>query len=399
MDPSAAADGADFRATLRSAYFFHELSDHDLTRLEAACHAQRWAEGDVIFEEGDAADRFYIVTGGSVEVWKDHGSPDRDLLAVHGEGNLFGEMALVDDLPRSATVVAREPTDALYIGRDDFHAILSENSSIALSIMANISSMVRSSNETFTDSLRERNRELERANEELRAAQEELLRAERLSTLGKFASLVLHDIRNPLSILRGYAEMIVHHNDAAADPQVDRNAQRIIHEADRLNDLASELLDFSRGEVRLNVSPVNLGTLVARVAEAIADRFRARKIDVVQDVEFAGPVLADEARLYRVYLNLADNARKAMTRGGTFTMRVSLVDEALQLGFADTGVGMSEEALRRVFEPFVSFSEEGGSGLGMAIVKNIVDAHRGAMTLTSSEAAGTSITITIPSLI
>ena len=397
MTDASSASSAHSNA-LRSIYFFNELSAKDLTRLEAVCHAERWTAGDVVFEEGDVADRFYIVTAGSVEVWKDYGRPDRHLLAVHGQGHLFGEMALVDHLPRSATVVAREPTDVLYIARGDFHAIISENSSIALSIIANISSMVRSSNESFTDSLRERNRELERANQELREAQDELLRAERLSTLGKFASLVLHDIRNPLSILRGYAEMIVHHNDAVEDPQVDRNAQRIIHEADRLNELASELLDFSRGEVRLNVSAVNVEALLERVADALGDRLRARKIEMVREVSVKDPVLADEGRLYRVCLNLADNARKAMSRGGTLTVSARREERGLVIEFIDTGVGMSEEVQERIFEPFASFSEEGGSGLGMAIVKSVVDAHHGSLTVTSSTAGGTTVAITLPAL-
>ena len=391
-------DPNDHSATLRSIYFFNELSEKDLTRLEAVCHAQHWDAGAVVFEEGDIADRFYIVIAGSVEVWKDYGRPDRDLLAVHGHGHLFGEMALVDHLPRSATVVARKPTEVLYIGRGDFHDIISENSSIALSIMANISSMVRSSNESFTDSLRQRNRELERANRELREAQEGLVKAERLSTLGKFASLVLHDIRNPLSILRGYAEMIVHHNDAAADPQIDRNAHRIIQEADRLNALASELLDFSRGEVRLNVSPVDIGVLLERITDAIADRFSARKIEILRDVDVGGPVLADEGRLYRVFLNLADNARKAMSRGGTLTLRARREQRGLVVEFDDTGVGMSEEVQARIFEPFASFSEEGGSGLGMAIVKSIIDAHHGSLAITSSTDGGTTVSITLPLL-
>ena len=158
--------------------------------------------------------------------------------------------------------------------------------------------------------------------------------------------------RNPLSILRGYAEMIVYQNDAAADPQIDRNAHRIIQEADRLNALASELLDFSRGEVRLNVSPVDIGVLLERINDAIADRFSARKIEIVSDVDVGGPVLADEGRLYRVFLNLADNARKAMSRGGTLTLRARCEQRGLVVEFDDTGVGMSEEVQARIFEPF-----------------------------------------------
>ena len=305
---------------------------------------------------------------------------------MHREGHLFGEMALIDELPRSATVVAAEPSELLYIDREDFHAIISEHSSIALSIMVSISAMVRASNDSFIHGLRARNVELERANAELKDTQDELLRAERLSTLGKFASLVLHDIRNPLSVMRGYAELITHHAEDSV--QVQENARRIVREADRLNQLSSELLDFSRGEVRLNVSPVDMGALVARVVDAVADRFAARHIELATDVQFRGPVLIDEARIYRVFLNLADNARKAMGRGGRFEITVGRDGGSLVLRFRDDGVGMSSDVQKRIFEPFFSSSKEGGSGLGMAIVKSVVDAHEGAMMVDSSEKPG-----------
>ena len=169
---------------------------------------------------------------------------------------MFGEMALADDLPRSATVRARGRARLLCVERGDFHRIIHDNSSIALSVLKSLSLMVRRSNNSFVENLRMRNEQLEKAYKELQEAQHELLAAERLSTLGKFSSLILHDIRNPISIMRGYAEMIIHRHDDH-DHMV-RNAKRIISEADRLNRLAGELLDYSRGEIRLNMQIVDL---------------------------------------------------------------------------------------------------------------------------------------------
>jgi signal-transduction protein with cAMP-binding, CBS, and nucleotidyltransferase domain len=141
-------------------------------------------------------------SGFCVEVWKDWGDSEADLLAVHGPGHLFGEMALIDELPRSATVIARNPVRVLSIGRQDFHRIITENASVALSVMRSVSSMVRVSNDNFVESLRKRNRELVKTNRQLKNTQSRLLRAERLSVLGRFSTLILHDIRNPISILR-----------------------------------------------------------------------------------------------------------------------------------------------------------------------------------------------------
>jgi signal transduction histidine kinase len=379
---------------LRDLYFFRSLTEEDLAKVASACREERFAPGEMICREGSPADRFFIILEGTVEVWKDWGTSEPDLLAVHGAGHLFGEMALIDELPRSATVVAHAPARLFSIGRQDFHRIITENASVALSVMRSVSSMVRTSNEKFVDSLRKRNRELLKANRELKSAQSQLLRAERLSVLGRFSSLILHDIRNPISTLRGLAELTLLHTEDAQ--LVQRNGERIISEADRLNRITGELLDFTRGEISLTMSIVDLRELVARVVEIIAERFAARRIEIVTDVAFAGPVIMDFDRMLRVLLNLADNSRKAMPRGGTFSLRVHDEGNRVVIEVADSGEGMNKAVQAKLFEPFFSSSKEGGTGLGMSIVKGIVDAHEGSLTFTTAEGAGTTFRIVLP---
>jgi signal transduction histidine kinase len=374
---------------LKKIYFFRGLSAEELESIRQVCHESCFQPGEVIFREGSEADRFYIVLSGAVEVWK-----QKDLLAVHTAGHLFGEMALIDELPRSATVLAREATRLAYIGRADFQQIIRENSRVAISIIRSVSDMVRSSNEHFLESLRARNLELEQANRALREAQEELLRKERLSTLGKFSSLILHDIRNPISVLRSLAEMILLRLED--HERVERNARKIIVESERLNQLASELVDYSRGDIRLNPTIVRLEEFFARLRETIEERFQARGIAIRMEIEFRGPAILDENRLFRVFLNLADNAWKAMPRGGEFRVRVWKTDGTLRAEVSDTGVGMSEEVQARIFEPFFSSSEMGGTGLGMAIVKSIIEAHRGTVSFTSEPKKGTTFRVCLP---
>lgn len=374
--------------------FFAGLGPADIALIAAAAREESFASGATIFREGEPADRFYIILEGTVEVWKDYGEEQRDLIAVHGTGHLFGEMAVVDDLPRSATVVARDGVRLLSVRREDFRSIVASNGAIALSITRSVSAMVRASNESFLENLHRRNRELLRANRELRSAQARLIQAERLSVLGKFASLILHDIRNPIAILRGYAEMV---QLAPADTAlVERNIGRIIAEADRLNRLASEMLDFSRGDIALNVSIVDLRELVAKVTGTLAEAFAARKIEVVSRVDFAGPVVLDSDRMLRALLNLADNARKAMPKGGTFTIGVRKQGRSVVFEIADTGVGMDKDVQRRLFEPFFTHSEEAGTGLGLCVVKNVVEAHGGKLAFTSEKGKGTTFRVTVP---
>lgn len=378
----------------KKVYFFQNLSDPTIKKILSVCHKKLVEDGHVIFLEGDKADRFYIVIGGAVEVWKDYHKPNAEMLAVHGPGHLFGEMALVDDKPRSATIVAGTDTKLLYINRKDFYKIIRENVNIAFSIMKSVSSMVRKSNESYVENLREQNIELQKAYKELKEAQEELLRAERLSALGKFSSLILHDIKNPLSILRGYAEML---QISPVDvKKAKKYSGKIIAEADRINTLATELLDFSRGDIRLNIGVVDIEEFINLVLENISARFQALKIKVTTILDYKGTILMDRERMLRVFINLANNSAKAMPESGEFTIQVSRKESYLYFEVTDTGEGMSQEVLKKIFEPFFSFSKSGGTGLGMSIVKSIIDAHEGVLSVQSKEFEGTTFIIALP---
>ena len=384
----------DLFPVLKNVYFFRGLSDEEVRKIQRVCHRTSFPAGKVIFKEGSEADKFYILLegrGGGVEELRPSGAGSAG--PPHG-GHLFGEMALIDELPRSATVISRDPSRLLYINRADFHRTILEDSHIAVSLLRAVSDMVRQSNEYFVENLRERNLELEATNKALREAQEELLLKDRLSTLGKFSSLILHDIRNPLSVLRSLAEMILMH--AGERTKVERNARKIIVESDRVNQIASELLDYSRGEIRLNMGVVDIGELIARLEETIEDRFGARGITIRSEVQASEPVIMDEQRMFRVLLNLADNARKAMPEGGTFTVRAAKADQTLKIEVSDTGVGMSPEIQKRIFEPFFSYSDQGGTGLGMSIVKSVVEAHHGTLSVTSKPKGGTTFRVTLP---
>lgn len=385
-----------YRKFLRNVYFFQSLTDEQINKIADVCGQEKFAAGDIVFLEGSRAEKFYIVSGGAVELWKGYGEPHRDLLATHRKGGIFGEMALVDDLPRSATVVASRQTTLLYVKREDFQRIIQEDSFIALSIMKGLSSIVRKSNEAFMGSLRERNRRLELANSELKRTQEELLRAERLSTLGKFSSLILHDIRNPLTILRIHAELIVA-NRRDSD-RVAKRARKIIVEVDRLNGLANDLLDYSRGEIRLNMSTVVLDDFFSKFRQHIADRFAVQGIEIQTEITAREPVVMDEERMFRVFSNLAANARKAMPDGGIFAIKARESDRSLVFEVSDTGIGMSKEVQAKIFEPFFSSSESGGTGLGMSIVKSIIDAHEGSVSVKSKERVGTKFTLKLPKI-
>ncbi len=379
---------------LREVYFFKDVSDDDLSLLVERCHVEQYPAGAVVFTEHARAERFFIVKSGSVEVWKDYYTDHPDRLGSHGVGHLFGEMGLIDDVPRSATVIVVEDTRLLYVSREDFMYLVSKSPGIAMSIIRSLSGIVRRSNISYVTNLRKRNRELIQANGELQIAQQQLLRKERLSTLGKLSSLILHDIRNPLSIIKGYTELI--HMHAGDSEKVRAHCGVLLQEIQRMHSIANELLDYSRGEIRLELSVVEMDELFARLEHSLGKLFRDQKKELVLENFVDRPVLLDMERMQRVWYNLADNARKALDSGGS--LRVHAWNDAnfLYIEFIDTGSGMDVETQGMMFDPFFSKSSSGGTGLGMVIVKSVIEAHGGTVSVESTEGKGTTVGICLP---
>lgn len=164
---------------LRGVPLFRDLSDEDIRRIGAVCRLRRFESETVIFDEGVPGREFFIVLEGTVDIWKGEGTADRDLLATCGPGQSFGELALIDDDPRSATVAARDAVTALVVDREDFHRIIRASGSIALTLMQSLSGMIRDRTERFVHNLRERNRHLERAYARLKREIEDRRQAER----------------------------------------------------------------------------------------------------------------------------------------------------------------------------------------------------------------------------
>lgn len=379
---------------LKNAYFLQDLPEATIRGVADLCHTVEYEAGEVIFREGDQGDRLFIVLSGEVQVWKNHGREDASLLSRYGAGRFFGEMALVDELPRSATSIAGDISNLVYLTREDFRGLVRRYPEVALSVMRSLSAIVRESNDSFVADLYHRNQELEQAYLDLERAQRRLIESERLSNLGKMSNMILHDIRNPVSVLNGYADMLSRFAD---EPERVREfAGRIVVETERLAHLSGELLDYARGEVRLDMSVVPPSQIGRTALEYLTDRLHAAGIEVDLVVEDDRPAVLDFQRMVRVVLNLVENAWKASHRGDTISVHFGRRDGVLEITVADTGEGMDTEVSRRVFEPFFSRSDSGGTGLGMVVVKSIVDAHGGSLAIESEPGEGTSVTVRIP---
>lgn len=255
--------------------------------------------------------------------------------------------------------------------------------------------------------LRESKESLEEAIEELRAKHEEnrsmtqqLWQAAKLASVGELAASIAHELNNPLATVSLRIESALARTPAD-DPR--RRALEIIaQETKRMGDLVANLLQFSRQGADES-STVDLRQELGRAVELIHHHLHKHQVGVVHEIAADTPIIfANRQKLRQVFLNLLTNASDAMPQGGTLTIRaaptsMSSARPAVLIEFADTGVGIPAEVLKRVLEPFFTTKEEGkGTGLGLAICRRIVQEHQGTIKITSEVGKGTTVELVLP---
>ena len=221
----------------------------------------------------------------------------------------------------------------------------------------------------------------------------EMVQSERLSAVGRMASTIIHDIKNPMGTLRMYAQVI---KKKTGDTEAAQLAEEIIRQVDRFVNMTQEILDFSRGISDIHLEEIDLQEMMEGSLAFIEKDLSKRNVTVVQKFDFAGTCMIDVEKMVRVFYNLAGNAADAMPEGGTLTVTTERKDQTLIIGFADTGQGMPPEIRSRVFEPFFTYGKKHGTGLGLAIVRKIIDDHHGKIEIESEVNKGTSIRLLLP---
>lgn len=225
---------------------------------------------------------------------------------------------------------------------------------------------------------------------------EEARDQERLALVGRMAAGIVHDLKNPLTSIKGFTELLVTAEDKAEREEF---CQIVSEDTERILAMVQELLDFSRGRpTDLKREPTDLKQFLNRVCQTIRRDMESVGIEVEVRAGGNATVNLDVPRMTRVLLNLAGNAREAMRdTGGTLALRSELADGIARVVVEDTGPGVPLEIVDRVFEPFVTEGKGHGTGLGLAICKQIVEAHNGRIWLDAGVEQGARFVIELPS--
>ena len=163
---------------LKTIEYLNTLAPDDLKQIEAVCREERYEDGDVIITEGAPSDRFYLLVDGTVQIWKKFQQPEQELLTVYSKGKMFGELALIEDMPRSATVSAKGAVHLLAVPSEDFKRLIMQCQGFALMIMRSISTTIRERTESFIERLKSRNWYLSKVYEQMKIEMEERRRVE-----------------------------------------------------------------------------------------------------------------------------------------------------------------------------------------------------------------------------
>ncbi len=241
----------------------------------------------------------------------------------------------------------------------------------------------------------ERNEELAKANARLQSAQQQLIQSEKLAATGQLTAGIIHDVKNPLAVIKGLAEEL--QEEVLLSTEATEQLKTIKDNANRANQIITDLLKFAR-QATPAMKRQNLCETI-RTASRLTD-YLARKAKVEVVIETPDdPVMVtfDAMQIEQVLVNLFQNAIQAMPNGGKLTVQLTREDKGIALRVQDVGVGIPEENLRRIFDPFFTTKPEGeGTGLGLSVSYGIVAKHRGRINVKSQPDKGSVFIIKLP---
>lgn len=345
----------------------------------------------MIFKQGDRGDSFYVIRSGKVRVFRRDSDGFETELSVLGPGESFGEMGLITGEARSANVEAIEETHLMVLSKEQFEQVLKDFPHVSLAFVKQMSGWLIRAERTI-----EAEMEVVRLNAELEKTVRDLKNAN--DELEAFNSTVSHDLRTPLTVIRGFAERITKNYGTVLDEKFVNQMGIIQTSAHKMEQLINDLLTYSRlGKQALQHVPVSMNELV----KSIVDDLQMIYPGGVVTIKVLAPCFGDERMLHQVFVNLLSNAFKFSSHRASRTIEIGCDERAGEnLYFVkDNGAGFDmqqQDRLFKVFQRLHSQEEFDGTGMGLAIVKRIVGLHGGTVRAEGKPDEGARFSVTLP---
>jgi len=339
--------------TLKAIPLFQHLKPAEFQFLRSMVQELRFVAGQEIFREGELGDGVYFVKSGLVEI--SGGSNMRRVFSRLGPGELFGEMAVIELLPRSANATAAEVTEVFFLPRGDMLAFIERSPQLAFVLLQQISHRLREFNQLHL---------------------REIIEAERLAVIGNFARSIIHDLKNPLTMIGLSAETC---DMAGVSPETcGMSKQRILKQVNRINGLITDILAFTEGRRNAELRSANIRPFILEQVSELRSELSDKAIQIILENEPPDRMVSFDARqLGRVFHNLVHNAKDFLDAGGKIFLRFHSGRGEIRIEIEDTGLGIAPEIADKLFQPFATHGKAHGTGLGLSICKKIVEDHGG----------------------
>ena len=369
---------------------FKGLEDNELQEMAELTQLCTYPPEHILCHEGAYEDMFYIIAEGSVVIAKKMlDEAGERVLRVGGRGDLVGEMALIQNAPRAATVRTLTECTVLEMGKQDFETILSRSPRMALDMMRITLDRLRANDHMAIA-------DLQRTNNILRQLDRNKM---------DFIQVVAHELRTPLTVLNGYIKILRSSPDIKANESLGAMIEGIIKGTDRIHEVVNLMLDVTRIDtetLRVVAESVPLLQLMNELVQDLAQATEGRKLEIIIDFASETPQMyGDPTLILKALYQLVINAIKYTPDGGKVKISTGpckIEDEipGVQIKVSDTGIGIDAEHHELVFEKFYQVGsvtihssgkttfKGGGSGLGLAIVRGVARAHGGKVWVESS---------------
>ena len=370
---------------------FPGIKPDEIEELIANSKVRSYTPGAILCQENAVEDTFYMILEGDVEVTKVINNSENRLLKTLTAGDFFGEMALIHNAPRAATVTAKTAITTLELEKAAFDRVLKNSSSIAMAMVSEISSRLRLNDQMAVDDLRMRAGELAQAYQKL--AEQDLARRE-------FLTNIAHELRTPLMVASGYLQMV--QNGTLSGDQLPVGIEAISRNVQQIVSLVNDIMFLQEMDL---VLPEFQAVDMNQVAQSVVDMYQPKAAERNVTLRFTPdpdlpPVSGDAKSLERALMSLVDNAIKFSPKGGDVTIRFSQKDEDVYIAVEDHGIGIKKENLPRIFDRFYHLERSGddlfgGIGLGLAITQQVIKQHQGKLEVDSTPGKGSTFTLTL----
>jgi len=370
---------------------FPGIKPDEVQEIIVNSRIQSYPPETVVCKEDTVEYTFYMILEGDFEVTKVINNRERRLLKTLTAGDFFGEMALIHNAPRSATVTSKSNVVLLELDKDGFNRVLKHSPSVAMAMVSEISNRLRQNDQMAIEDLRVRASELADAYHKL--AEQELARRE-------FLTSVAHELRTPLMIAGGYLQAL--QKGMVKPEQMDATVNTIVRNVDQITALTNDILFLQELDLVLpDFQQVDIVEISQNVLKKYEPKAQTRNVKIkLNRDDHVAKVSGDPKSLERAVIALVDNAIKFSASGGEVEMQIVERGDRVLLSVEDHGIGIEPEIRPRIFDRFFHLEKQGdelygGLGIGLSITRQVIQQHKGSLDVESEPGKGSKFTLTL----